>query len=295
MTTISREARATKRSATAAVRDRFRTLSRQLRDVTSESLSVKTLHELRIACRRTEAALRLCREAADSRAWRWLRKHLQEMRRECNAARDDDVLRAWIKQHAPSAAKLWNRELQAHRKLLQPAIVKLATQLNEGGHFDQHAAKVIRRLRDFERSGRASVVFGRRLFDELHRFVKTLPTDRDDVASLHRLRIIGKRLRYASEIVSEIWPDTPLVELREYLPALQEQLGTIHDQCVAQQRLKAFSSQSSQRADRGLLRKLSDASARDLRRFWKWWRSCPLERMLADTTAEVLTLIRKGD
>ena len=182
-------------------------------------------------------------------------------------------------------------ELQAHPKSLQPAIVKMATRLTDGRHFDQHAAKVIRHLRDFERSGRASFVFGRRLFDEVHCFVKALPTDRDDLASLHQLRIVGKHLRYASEIVSEVWPDIQLAELREHLQTLQERLGAIHDQQVGRQLLKTFSSKQS---DRSLLRKMSDASDRDLRRFWRWWRSCPLERMLADTTAEVLTLMRRA-
>lgn len=294
MTTITRNVRATRRSATAAVRERLRTLSQQLRDATQEPLSAKTLHDLRIACRRAEAALRLCRDAADSRAWRWLRKHLQALRRACNAARDVDVLRAWIKQRPSSAAKRWSRELQAHRKSLQPAIVKMATRLTDGRHFDQHATKVIRHLRDFERSGRASFVFGRRLFSEVHCFVKALPTDRDDLASLHQLRIVGKHLRYASEIVSDVWPNIQLAELREHLQTLQERLGAIHDQQVGRQLLKTFSSKQSDRSDRSLLRKMSDASDRDLRRFWRWWRSCPLERMLADTTAEVLTLMRRA-
>ena len=294
MKTITRKVRATRHSATAAVRERLRTLSQQLRNATQESLSAKTLHELRIACRRAEAALRLCRDAADSRAWRWLRKHLPALRHACNAARDDDVLRAWIKQHAPSVAKRWSRELQAHRKSVQPAIVKLATRLTDGRRFDQHAAKVIRRLRDFERSGRASSVFGRCLFDDVHRFVKALPTDRDDLASLHQLRVVGKRLRYASEIVTDIWPDIQLTELREHLQTLQKRLGTIHDLQVGQQRLEMFSSKPSEPSVRAVLRKAGDASVREQRRFWRWWRSCPLERMLADTTAEVLTLMRKG-
>lgn len=293
MLTVSRNRRQMRGSATAAVRARMRTLSRQLRDVAAGRLSTKALHELRIACRRAEAALRLCREVADSRACRWLHKHLRTLRRACNDARDCDVLFAWIKRHDATAAKHWGRELQAQRQALQPLIVKLAARLTEDRSLNRHSKSALRRLRDCERSGRVASAFGRRLFSEVHRFVLSLPVDREDSAALHQLRIIGKRLRYASEIVTEVWPDIELAELREHVQTLQKRLGAIHDQQVGQQRLQKLYGKQSGRSIGALLQRSRDTCVREQRRFWRWWRACPLERMLADTTAELLTLIRQ--
>lgn len=294
MTTMAKEVCSRRRSATSVVRERLQTLAQRTRAVTEQTLSSPMLHELRIACRRAEAALRLTREAANSRAWKWLRKQLRALRRECNQARDDDVLRKWVRQHDSSAARHWSRRLKEHRRALQPGIVQRALHLTNDRCFDRHVKQVVRRLQKFERSGQTVNSFGRLLFKAMHDFVQAFPTTSDDDRALHRLRVLGKRLRYAAEIVTEVWPEIDLSELHEHLRTLQDRLGTLHDLQVGQARLQQLSSKRLRSSERLLLQKAHNASDRERRRFWRWWRSCAVQRILADATAELLTLVRQG-
>ena len=295
MTTTSRQDRRVRTrpraNASAVVGRVLQDAARRLHEVANGDLSAKSLHDLRIACRRAEAGLRLCQDAADSRACRWLKRRLQTLRRACNPARDDDVLRKWVQRHDTSSNKPLQRAIRAHREKVQPRIEKLARRLSEDHRFERRSQKVVKQLRVCELKSQMAQVFGQRLFDEVYRFVKSLPAKRDDVATLHRLRIIGKRLRYASELVTEIWPDVELAELNEHLHLLQDRLGAIHDLFVGASRLQKRPPHRSVRVVRLLVQKAQDTATRLQRKFWRWWQASPIERMLADTTAEVVTLM----
>lgn len=297
MMTTAREKR--RRSApsrakvSVAVGRVLETAASRLSDAANGNLSTEPLHELRVACRRAEAALRLCRERADSRAWRWLKRRLRTFRHACNEVRDDDVLRKWLKRLDASSSKPLRQALRDHREELEPQIVRLARRLTKNHRFEQRSRRVLDNLRAAERRRGLAQFFGQTLFEEVAGFVKSLPAHRNDAAALHRMRIVGKRLRYASELVTEIWPDVDLAELKEHLHSLQDQLGAIHDQVVGERRLRKRSLRHTARAARPLARKAQDTAKQLQRRFWRWWQACPIERMLADTTAEVLTLMSK--
>ena len=288
----SRSLRST--TASSVIAQSLQTASKRLSDAKGSELSAESLHALRIACRRAEAALRLCEDAADSQAWRWLTQNLKTLRRTCNQARDDDVLSTWLQRHSTPASKSLQRAIAAHRQDVEPQIRKLANRLCEHRRFHRRAAKLIAKLKTSEVSGEIAANFGRKLFDEVHRFVKSLPVRIDDISALHRLRIVGKRLRYASELVTEIWPEVELTELKEHLHSLQDRLGKIHDQSVGERHLRRYSTKASSKVAQVLARKARNSMTRLRRQFWTWWRACPLERMLADTTAEVLTLMTKS-
>lgn len=296
-TTTSRKTRPSRkpRSTTAAsmIALTLRTMSKRLRDARQAELSAESLHALRIACRRAEAALRLCEDAADSKAWRWLTRNLKSLRRTCNQARDADVLASWLQHQATPASNSLQRAILTHRQDLEPQIRELANNLCDRRRFQRRSAKLVSRLQACETSGQIAVSFGRQLFDDVHRFVKSLTFRRDESSKLHRLRIDGKRLRYSSELVTEIWPDVELTELKEHLHSLQDRLGEIHDQFVGEHLLKICAKGRSAKAAQTLARKARNSAIRQQRKFWTWWQACPLERMLADSTAEILTLMTK--
>jgi CHAD domain-containing protein len=73
-------------------------------------------------------------------------------------------------------------------------------------------------------------------YRKLRRAVRTLPADPPD-AELHRLRILGKRLRYAAELVKPI-TGKQLKELVRASKELQEVLGEHQDACVAEQEVR---------------------------------------------------------
>lgn len=288
----SRSQRST--TASSVIAQALQTASKRLSNTKEGELSAESLHALRIACRRAEAALRLCKDAADSPAWRWLTRNLKTLRRTCNQARDDDVLTNWLQRHSTPASKSLRRAIATHRQDVEPQIRKIANRLCEHRRFQRRAAKLIEQLKASEVSGDIATKFGRKLFDDVHRFVKSLPIRTDDISAWHRLRIVGKRLRYASELVTEIWPEVELTELKEHLHSLQDRLGKIHDQFVGERRLRRYSTTCSAPVVETLAKKARSSAARQRRTFGTWWRTCPLERMLADTTAEVLTLMTKS-
>ena len=73
-------------------------------------------------------------------------------------------------------------------------------------------------------------------YRKLRRAVQALPADPPD-EQLHRLRILGKRLRYAAELVKPI-AGKQLKELVRASKELQEVLGEHQDACVAEQEVR---------------------------------------------------------
>lgn len=280
-------------TASAAVRSILKNAASRLHEAADGDLSPKALHALRINCRRAEAALRLSQDVADGRALRWLMRRLKTFRSACNDARDDDVLCKWVQRQDAASSKSLCQAIRDHRAEVQPRIAELARWLSKKHRFERRSRKVVKQLRAGELKGQVARAFGRRLFDEVYRFVKSLPVNRDDASALHRLRIIGKRLRYATELVTEIWPDVALTELNEHLHVLQDRLGTVHDQVLGARRLRKLLPERFARATRPLARKAQETATRLQRKFWRWWWASPIERMLADTTAEVVALMSR--
>jgi len=73
-------------------------------------------------------------------------------------------------------------------------------------------------------------------YRKLRRAVQALPADPPD-EQLHRLRILGKRLRYAAELVRPI-AGKQLKDLVRATKELQEVLGEHQDACVAEQEVR---------------------------------------------------------
>jgi CHAD domain-containing protein len=73
-------------------------------------------------------------------------------------------------------------------------------------------------------------------YRKLRRAVQALPAEPPD-EQLHRLRILGKRLRYAAELVKPI-AGKQLKELVRASKELQEVLGEHQDACVAEQEVR---------------------------------------------------------
>ncbi len=297
MTTTSRSERQSRTRprvpASAAVRSILQHAAKRLHAAADGKLSTKSLHELRIACRRAESALRLCQDAADGRALRWLKQRLMTFRGACNEARDDDVLCKWVQRSGTSASPSLCQAIRDHREEVQPRITELARWLSDKHRFRRRSQKVVKQLQACQLQSPIAQVFGQRLFDEVSCFVKSLPANREEISALHRLRIVGKRLRYASELVTSIWPDVALTELNEHLHLLQDRLGSIHDKVVGARRLCKRLPNRLTRAAQPLARKAQETATRLHRKFWRWWQAYPIERMLADTTTEVVALISK--
>jgi CHAD domain-containing protein len=275
------------------VRQRLQDVARALKAAQAKTLSPKTLHVLRVGCRRTEAALESGRDVLPAKPLVWFRKHLRRLRQSCNLLRDDDVLLKWLKtQKAHHATRGLLETIRRQRQANQPQIAELAKALTHGGRFVRHAKRLYSSAKNGRDSGSWRRAVARRLFEELHHFVLAFPNDSANATELHRLRIAVKRLRYTIEFVEDIWPESKFTELKKLLIDMQDRLGRFHDAVVRQQRLAKLSAGNSSPTN-GDIPTSSAQELQQLHEAWKkWWPARPVERIMARSTAEIVQLLR---
>jgi CHAD domain-containing protein len=226
---LSPEARleAAARSAVAA---RLAAVLRVLRQPKRAWDDPETVHQLRVATRRAEAALRLFAPLLPRRKRRRMRKHLQRLRRAAGAVRDCDVLltqatprprarlatfvgrlRRWRRRAEKALRKQWTR---ARRRL-----PRLAGKLTAKTAWRQAAPPPSFAQWCVARCDRLAQPF----------FTLARSMAADDEA-LHQLRIAGKRWRYALELVAPALGMPEAEELLAALHELQDRLGRLCDQ-----------------------------------------------------------------
>ena len=288
----------TRRASTDAnlksvVRQRLQDVARALKAAHAKTLSPKTLHALRVGCRRAEAALESCRDELPAKPRAWLHKRLRRLRQSCSLLRDDDVLLKWLKtQKANHATRGLLETIRRQRKANQPQIEERAKAMTRGGRFVHRARRLYSSADNGGDSGPWRRAVAGRLFEEFHRFVLAFPNDSANATELHRLRIAVKRLRYTIEFATDIWPETKFTDLKNLLIDMQDRLGRFHDAVVRQQRLAQLPAGNSSPTN-GDIPTTSDQELRQFHDAWKkWWPARPVERIMARSTAEIVQLFR---
>jgi CHAD domain-containing protein len=123
--------------------------------------------------------------------------------------------------------------------------------------------------------------------------------DLEDYHHLHRVRIAGKRLRYAMELFADCFAAAFREEIYPAVEAMQEILGDANDSHVASQRLTTL--RESLRTARpkdwkrfrpgveGLLRFHQQRLPRERKKFLSWWK-----RWQTSGTEQALAALVKG-
>jgi CHAD domain-containing protein len=206
-------------------------------------LDSEPLHQFRVATRRLRALLRAARAGLDEAWAEGLRSELGWLAGETSAARDLDVL---------------VEELLPRVEALGPTDAEAAQHLIEGFTADRAAARAraldaLRNPRYFAllerllagagspRLAGRSLRLGSLASAEYRRMRKTARRAGadPDAAAMHRLRIAGKRARYAAELAALPDDRQGQVFIR-CAKDLQDVLGTHQDAIVAEQRLRAL-------------------------------------------------------
>ncbi|GIV89441.1 MAG: hypothetical protein KatS3mg055_1959 [Chloroflexus sp.] len=213
------------------LRRHTRRLQQTVRAVEADE-TIEAVHDLRVATRRIRAALRLLEPVAPAKAARQAAKAVRTLAREAGATRDRDVLLNDMAQRdihglEPVMAAIRAERQQAHAALIEylgskqyerdlRALARLACfagAWNNRPRVKDHAGSMLyahyEALRAYDYNG--------------------LP---DDEATLHAMRIAGKRLRYALELVGDIVGEQ-LSELLNPLIEFQDHLGALNDISVA--------------------------------------------------------------
>jgi CHAD domain-containing protein len=239
-----------------------------------------SIHELRVWTRRATAALNLYEEMMPRRRFSWMKKQLKRVRRAANDARDCDVLVERLRNtHSCPEAKCWLEELRAEREEAQKAVIAADDRLNRDDRFERRIDKLLQsvRRRGKEQAAGASARFGdwaRERFGPLvEQFFGAVPADRTDEAALHQLRIRGKELRYAMELLAGAFPVEVRTRLYPTIEAMQDRLGEVNDLAVAKTRLqlKLEAASCAEAASWRRLLAIEEAELSQARQtFWDW-------------------------
>ncbi len=280
---------------TPVVRVAARTLRKRLDAVWSDLAAAcrprhdpERVHRLRVATRRTLAALTAFRPLVPPKRRAWFEKRLRQIRRAAGTTRDLDVLTGRLTREPSAvdgdsgrgtkAARARERlvaMLSNRREVSRQPIRAARDELRAAG-WDSRVERLLDGMRaadcdeDFATYGR------RRLRRLLDRFFVRADRKLETAADIHRLRIEGKKLRYALEIFAPVLPAAGLASCHEALERLQETLGEFTDHASAADRFRRWAREKGVGPDRGAiaaLRRLEDERADKARRaFVKWWK-----------------------
>ena len=264
--------------------------------------NIEYVHQLRVSTRRAGAAVRIFRDLMPAKLHHTVKKRLKRIRRAAGEARDWDVFQEMLVQRLDAGARTLSAGLdfllgytQGQRALAQSHLAELQSLIDEdlpaflndvidsiaeeSGTFREHAVPLLTSLaRDLETAASREL------------------TDYED---LHRVRILGKQLRYAMEVFGSCFDPEFRDSIYPAVESMQEILGHANDSYVATCRLGEIRTRLERtlpghaagfRNGIGALIKYHQRRLGDQRRrFLKWrteWRKAETERRLESMLRE---------
>jgi CHAD domain-containing protein len=247
------------------------------------------VHQLRVATRRARAALDIFTTCLPAKAHKRARKELRDLRRAAGAARDWDVflLALLERQRKPAARQRPGLDLLCGYALSRR--LQAQDQLREAGEDQPFACDrlladtvaAVHKPQD-DSAGRVLIDLARpTLGGLLAELDDAAGRDLHDYAHLHRVRIIGKRLRYAMEVFADCFETAFKEELYPAVEEMQDILGRANDSHVASGRLQELRDRAlllldgqAKRALPGidaLLRYHRERLPKEREQFETWW------------------------
>ena len=243
---------------------------------------IEYVHELRVATRRTTAAMRLYADLLPRRRIARMEKRLKQIRQAAGDARDYDVFAQRLAKDRPEPeAKRLLGHVRGQRRKAQKPLLALHQRLERDDRFERQIAKLRRgiRSRGKKKTLRKTPRFGdwarASLRPLVKRFFKAARTIEKDAAALHQFRIRGKKLRYAMELLAGAFSPDFREKLYPVIEALQDKLGEINDHVTAQARLRqqmeAENAATGMNYLQTLLTKENDRLEQARQELLSWW------------------------
>jgi CHAD domain-containing protein len=205
------------------------------------------VHQLRVATRRANAAVRIFDACLPEKAASLARKTLRAIRRAAGEARDWDVFHDYLSNWAPKQSPARRPGVDfllgyamAQRDTAQQRLLEAASDYPPD--FDRFVAETVAAVeRPQDRSLRRLVDLARTLLGQLlNDLDAAVARDLDVYENLHQVRIAGKGLRYAMEVVAACFPEQFRSQVYPAVEEMQEILGRANDSRVAAGRLEAL-------------------------------------------------------
>jgi CHAD domain-containing protein len=204
-----------------------------------------TVHDLRVASRRLQQALRLVVPSPKPSGLRKLMRALRKVRRAFGTCRNLDASLALVEKKFAAATtassrqswdavRLWldqQRSIElkrARRELTSHNLVDFTVRVQENLTVTDPEAQDLDSLREKAREAFTA-------WQEAMEAAKADP----QVKQIHAFRIAGKRLRYRLEPLAELG-EASIKPLLQGLKNLQDGLGDWHDHCVLRQHVAEF-------------------------------------------------------
>jgi len=247
------------------------------------------VHQLRVGTRRATAALEIFSPCLPDKAYRVARKQLRSIRRAAGAARDWDVFLQSLgtaEQQRDRWQPAWDFLIGHALACREQAQANLrAASPNHPFTFERLLAETIAAIHKPHTEPPIHTLIDL-AFPLLNGLPKQLHDaasgDLDDYEHLHRVRIIGKRLRYAMEVFASCFAPAFKETLYVAVEEMQEILGRANDSHVAVGRLTALRDRlrlvrpADYRRYRlgldGLIRRHRERVPQERDRFLDWWK-----------------------
>ncbi|HVS38934.1 MAG TPA: CHAD domain-containing protein [Gemmataceae bacterium] len=269
---------------------RLHTVAQALPKASQEAdKDVENVHQLRVATRRADAALRIFELCLPKKIHKTARNRLKRMRRAAGAARDWDVFLIALAERRPNQAEKEQAGLNylfgyayGQRTAAQVELEKVGNEEHAGFDAFRRETTAAVHAADGMATDANLVDWARPLLAGLLReFEWTATGDLEDYAHLHQVRIAGKRLRYAMEVFADCFSLSFRESLYPRVEEMQDILGRANDSHVAEERL----SDLRRRMKRGwmaewkrvqagvesLLRFHQRRLPQERKRFLQWW------------------------
>jgi CHAD domain-containing protein len=248
----------------------------------------ESVHQLRVSSRRTAAALDMFEDCLPSRIQSKAKKKLKKLRRAAGAARDWDVfLQSFKSRTLPGKARaglnLVIGYAVSQRRAAETHLEAAAQDLSK--KFEKFAKNVVasvNRKKSRHKSKTLTDLAREALRPLVRALTKAAQRDLTDANNLHQVRIAGKRLRYAMEILEPAFTPPFRDKLYPAVQQMQDILGEANDSRFAMARIKELCEQLEKNATPGKQNRAALAQLlayhqarwdRERQRFNRWWQA----------------------
>ena len=238
---------------------------------------VEYVHHLRVSVRRMGTALRVYRRALPKKELCSIRKTLKTIRRSAGEARDLDVFLEHLIGTDIGSSNFFAARIKHRREQAQRPIVRCFVKAGRRKGLKNRLFKMLARIqKNNESASRLVGVWAKKqLSDAIKRFYHALPSDSNDLRSVHCFRIRTKELRYTIELLNAAFPVERTCFIFPLVETLQQRLGDINDRAVTISILDDLRVRASKRRDRIKLKQKHTRETNRLEEalasFQKWW------------------------
>lgn len=195
---------------------------------------VEAIHQLRVASRKADVALRVFREWIPRRIRRTQAATLKKVRVAAGAVRDMDLLEMRWRPESGAAASQVSTEAAAwihakiqHQRLEAFDRLMLWSRKSRCQQRQKQARRLLDRLQSHS-AHRFESLTAHAIAKLVAAFCEAAPGTANSLAESHQTRIRARRLRYGIELLQKIIPDNT-TQLISLLESVQEVLGQIND------------------------------------------------------------------